>query len=209
MCNLFCKLFIGYRGSKPEWAKLSAICHNFSDSSPMLEQKPLDNAVSPTVLQSNRMRSLLTSVTFSPPTPSELQFSLQTIPQQAIQIPCSAGTDFQCRAHRVVDHRLRMCGTLKHAGHSVKHAGHSNTQTCFPPKLIPWAWKQPFLHGDEHPLCRQSPNSATLFRVFMVFLCIIIACMDERMCRKFGHSIFKLLVLCECMCVCVCVCLSV
>lgn len=37
-----------------------------------LEQKPLANAVSPTVLQSDEIHSLLTSVTFSPPMPSKL-----------------------------------------------------------------------------------------------------------------------------------------
>ena len=85
--------------------KLSAICHSFSDSSPILEQKTLDNAVSPTVLQSNGMRSLPTSVTFSSPaTPSKLQLSLQTIPQQAIQIPSS-----QCR-HRFTVPRTSRSG---------------------------------------------------------------------------------------------------
>ena len=38
----------------------------------MPEQKPLANAVSPTVLQSNGICSLLTSVTFNPVTPSKL-----------------------------------------------------------------------------------------------------------------------------------------
>ena len=37
-----------------------------------LKEKPLANAVSPTVLQSNEIYSLLTSITFSPPMPSKL-----------------------------------------------------------------------------------------------------------------------------------------
>ena len=41
--------------------------------SPLLEQKSLANAVSPTVLQSNGIHSRLTSVTFSPHTPSKLR----------------------------------------------------------------------------------------------------------------------------------------
>lgn len=142
--------------------KLSAICHSFSDSSPILEQKTLDNAVSSPVLQSNGMRSLPTSVTFQEATPSKLQLSLQTIPQQAIQIPSS-----QCRHPFTVPRTSRSGPQAAHVRdtqtrRTLKHTGHSNTQTCFPSILIPWAWKQPFLHGDEPPLCRQSPNSATL-----------------------------------------------
>ena len=77
--------------------KLSTICHNFFSNSspanfsdlltvytpdsfvfpqtvsPMLEQKPLANAVSPPVFQNNGIHSLLTSVTFSPLTPSKLR----------------------------------------------------------------------------------------------------------------------------------------
>ena len=49
----------------------------------MLEQKPLASTVSPPVLQSNGICSLLTSVTFNPLTPSKLLKThvLQTIPQ--------------------------------------------------------------------------------------------------------------------------------
>ena len=39
---------------------------------PILEQKPLANAVSPSVLQSNGIHSLLTSIAFSPLTTSKL-----------------------------------------------------------------------------------------------------------------------------------------
>ena len=41
--------------------------------SPMLEQTSLFNAVTPTELQSNGIRCLLTSVTFSPPMHSKLR----------------------------------------------------------------------------------------------------------------------------------------
>ena len=41
--------------------------------SPMTEQKPLGNVVSPTVLQSNRIHSLLTSATFTHPMPPKLR----------------------------------------------------------------------------------------------------------------------------------------
>ena len=97
MCNLFCKLFLGYRIDY----KLSTVRHNFSYSFPayfsdfltvytlqgsfvllqtnryfvfpMLEQKPSANAVSPTVLQSDAIRSLMISVTSNPPMPSKLR----------------------------------------------------------------------------------------------------------------------------------------
>ena len=39
---------------------------------PMLQQKPFDKSVFPIALQSNGDRSLLTSVTFSPPMPSKI-----------------------------------------------------------------------------------------------------------------------------------------
>ena len=45
--------------------------HRYFISS-MLKQKPLAHALSLTVLQSNEIISLLTSVTFSPPMPSKL-----------------------------------------------------------------------------------------------------------------------------------------
>ena len=96
MCNLFCKLFLGYRiDYKLSTVKTSlthflptsltfSLCTPLQGSfvllqtnryfvSPMLEQKPSANAVSPTVLQSNAIRSLMISVTSNPPMPSKLR----------------------------------------------------------------------------------------------------------------------------------------
>ena len=122
--------------------KLSAICHNFSDSFPHVGAKTSGQRCFSYCAGAHGMRSLPTSVTFSSPaTPSELQFSLQTIPQQAIQIPSSAGTDFQCHAHHVVDHRLRTQthrtlsqtrGTLKHTDFFPSYTYSLGVETALP-----------------------------------------------------------------------------
>jgi len=113
MRNLFCKLLIDYK-SKPEQTTncqlsvTTSLIHLLSISdlhtvhtpsgsfvilqihryftSPMLEQRPLASAISPTVLQSNGSHSLLTYTTFNLPMSSffKVQNCAENLPTQTI-----------------------------------------------------------------------------------------------------------------------------